>query len=517
MALLTIFHSPFSTLRSRLPGLSLCRLGDGGLRILVLSIIIAGGAFLRFYDLGGPSFWLDEATSFFVAQKDLPGIVQEMIVTDTHPPLHYVLLHYWLWLGDSEFAIRALFAAVGTLSIPVIYLLARTLFGESVGIFSALLLAVSPLHVRYSQEARMYILATFFVLLGTYFQLLFIRRRKVIHAILYVLFMILSLYTFYMTTFALLFQNLFMVYWFLADKSRRPLVKYWLLMQGGILIAFLPWLPVVFIQAGRRKLGWVADVFGPPSASSLLFILNVFSWGFLEQQGLKFVGMFTFGLCLLTAIARVEVSPKSLILAVSWEEPLVFCLMYLFCPLLAAFVVSQFYPMFVIRYLLLFLPPYTMLIAKGIYALRGAALKVAVILLIVTLSFLGIQANYQVQPKANWRGLVQYILEHAQPDDVVAFAPPWWAKPFDYYARGKLAIYPAWATPSSRHRHDRVDSLEELANQHRRVWLVWGSEHYLSRKGKGPIKTYLDEHFSKLRAFHLDGVGEIILYDPDSG
>ena len=483
---------------------------DHRLRILMLSLIIAGGTFLRFHDLGGQSLSHDEATSFFVAQKDVQGIVREMIAIDTHPPLHYILLRYWLRFGDSEFAIRSLSALVGTASIPLIYLVAKTLFTEPVGLYSALLLAISPLHVQYSQEARMRVLATFFILLGTYFQLRLLRKERVAYVVLYITFMALSLYTFYFAVFAVFFQNLFMVYWFLSDRNHRGMLGRWLLIQAAILLLFLPWLPALFAQVSRREVNRFGDVFGPPTVSVFPFTLSVFSWGTLEPRWLKFIGALVFGLCLLKAIAPVRLKSQSLPLVVSWEEPLVFCLMYLLCPLLLVFLVSQLYPLYAVHYLLLFLPPYVMLIAKGIYALRGVVLRTVVVLLIIAISLLGIQA-YRIQPKADWRELAHYILEHAQPDDAVVFDPSWWAKPFNYYARDSLAI-PEWELLWSLGHHDHLDSFEDLRDQYRRLWFVWGNEHWIGREGQ--VKAGLDRHFPMMQALHFNEVGEIILSRP---
>ena len=123
---------------------------------------------LRFYRLDGQSLWGDEGTSVALALRDLAAITQGAAL-DIHPPLYYYLLHFWMMaLGSGEIAVRGLSALLGAATVGLTYLLGRRLFGCPVGLAAALLLAVSPLQVQYSQEARMYMLATLLGLASAY-------------------------------------------------------------------------------------------------------------------------------------------------------------------------------------------------------------------------------------------------------------------------------------------------------------------------------------------------------------
>ncbi len=76
------------------------------------------------------------------------------------PRLYFWLLHLVIGVfGDSETALRLLSVVAGALTVPLVVLLVRAL-GEStrVAILSAALLALNPLHLWYSQEARPYAL-----------------------------------------------------------------------------------------------------------------------------------------------------------------------------------------------------------------------------------------------------------------------------------------------------------------------------------------------------------------------
>ncbi|MEA3460120.1 MAG: glycosyltransferase family 39 protein, partial [Chloroflexota bacterium] len=125
-----------------------------------LIIIILVAALLRFYRLDGQSLWADEGNSVALAGRDLATIARNA-ARDIHPPLYYWLLHFWVMaFGKSEIAVRSLSALLGTALVYLTFLLGCRLFGRRVGLAAALLSALSPFQVYYSQEARMYILAT---------------------------------------------------------------------------------------------------------------------------------------------------------------------------------------------------------------------------------------------------------------------------------------------------------------------------------------------------------------------
>jgi mannosyltransferase len=141
--------------------------------LLLLIILLALGQ--RLYRLDAQSLWYDEGFSVYLARMDLPEITART-AADIQPPLYYYLLHAWTGLlGDSEKALRGLSLLFGVLAIPLIYGLASELFHSRLAaLLAALLLAVSPLHVWYGQEARMYTLLTFLCLLSSYCLLLLI-------------------------------------------------------------------------------------------------------------------------------------------------------------------------------------------------------------------------------------------------------------------------------------------------------------------------------------------------------
>ena len=114
---------------------------------------------LRFPTLDLQSFWIDEGFTVQLLRKDFGGMLDGIPVTEKTPPLYYVLA--WLWtrpFGTGEVGVRSLSALAGVLTVPAAFALARELVSERAGLIAAALVAVNPLLVWYSQEARAYAL-----------------------------------------------------------------------------------------------------------------------------------------------------------------------------------------------------------------------------------------------------------------------------------------------------------------------------------------------------------------------
>ncbi len=128
---------------------------------LVIVITLIGGwmRVLLLYDKG---MWLDETFSVWMANQSIVDILQWIVKIDQHPPLYYLLLHYWIALnGDTPYYVRMLSVLFGAGTIPIIYLIGKRMSGAVMGLAAAAILALSPFHIYFAQETRMYTLLTF--------------------------------------------------------------------------------------------------------------------------------------------------------------------------------------------------------------------------------------------------------------------------------------------------------------------------------------------------------------------
>jgi uncharacterized membrane protein len=208
---------------------------------------------LRLYRLGREPLWFDEAYSALTAVRP-PAEILPLVRAEISAPLYYFLLHSWTRVfGDGEFSLRLLSAVAGTAAIPVLCWIGARMFSPRAGLVAAALAALSPLHVHYSQEARMYALMpplALGVLYGLH-QLLSAPSPRALAG--FVFCATAGLYLHYFFFFLLPLAGAALV---VRDRRRAVL---WI--SGALLLvalAFLPWAPAFLHQATSGTESWVA-------------------------------------------------------------------------------------------------------------------------------------------------------------------------------------------------------------------------------------------------------------------
>lgn len=144
---------------------------------IALGAITVAAALLRFATLGDQSLDHDETVT--AARVIHPSFLRSMNVVfsgERSPPLYYVLI--WLWSrvwGTGVVAVRSLSAVFGTITVVLAYFAGRELASRRAGLVAALLVALNPYLIWYSQEARSYGALVMFGALALYF---FARARR---------------------------------------------------------------------------------------------------------------------------------------------------------------------------------------------------------------------------------------------------------------------------------------------------------------------------------------------------
>ncbi len=136
-------------------------------RFIIVGVLLAAFA-LRVYALGEKAAWWDEAWSVHVAQQSLADAT-EITSYDVQPPLYQWALFAWVRAaGISEFAVRYLSALWGLVAVAATYAVAARLGGRRAGALAAFFIALSALHIGWSQETRMYAMASAWAALTVY-------------------------------------------------------------------------------------------------------------------------------------------------------------------------------------------------------------------------------------------------------------------------------------------------------------------------------------------------------------
>jgi mannosyltransferase len=221
--------------------------------------IVAGmtvlAAALRFATLGVQSYHHDEiVTASRILRDGFWHAMEAVGFSESAPPLYYALAWVWTQLtGTGEFGLRSLSALAGVATVPVAYLLGAELRGRRTGLAAAALVAVNPMLLWYSQEARGYALLTFLSALAA---LYFVRaldagqrggRRDLV---LWGVFSALALATHYFAIFPIALEAA----WLLWRRRREALAGIWIVGVAGLALA-----PLAIHQMSLRHAEWIGE------------------------------------------------------------------------------------------------------------------------------------------------------------------------------------------------------------------------------------------------------------------
>lgn len=236
------------------------RFSSDGIFYLVLAGITAVGFFIRINQLGRDDLWIDEAFTGFTA------LTREWIHylrVDNNSPLYYFIQRGWCDLVFcNEYGLRLTSALAGTAFIALIGGFCRQLCGRKVALLIALVAAVSPILVYYSQEAGIYSILLTVLLLFLYLQWRVITGRAARGgALLLFISGAAALYLHYFSV--VVIGTCLLVYVIEAASGARRVPRAYFLAVGAALAVFIPWLffSVFGPHATSSGLRWSADYF----------------------------------------------------------------------------------------------------------------------------------------------------------------------------------------------------------------------------------------------------------------
>jgi mannosyltransferase len=134
-----------------------------GIGIFIVALIA------RFYHLGTKPFWLDEIITVKRSSLVVSGVIANSL-SNHHTPSFFLLEHAIIALGagSGTAAMRALPALAGAVTAVMVFAIAWKIGGRAAAVLAGLLMALAPLQISFSQEARSYTVMISFILVGLY-------------------------------------------------------------------------------------------------------------------------------------------------------------------------------------------------------------------------------------------------------------------------------------------------------------------------------------------------------------
>jgi uncharacterized membrane protein len=484
---------------------------------LMLILLLALG--LRLIALNSRPLWYDEAFAVLFSEKGLSAMLYGTltpangVAADVHPLLYYTILGGWMNIfGQSPFAVRLFGAFAGLLTIAVLYRLTRDLFDERTGLVAALIAAVAPFHVQYSQEARMYSLLGLLLIGATW---CFVRGWRIGSARYWVAFGALaglSMYTQQLAAFYLLAPGLLP---FLA--RRRDRVGPVLLSALLALLIYLPWL--VNLPSQLRKVGayWIPR----PAPGELLLTLWKYTYADLEVHAplIALLSLTTIGVLLVFLIYRAQAALRY---QNRTSASLALALWLAGGPIVLMWLVSQWRPVYLARALLpsglMFYVVLAWLFTRARLPRLVLAVPLSLWLCTVAAGLYGLY-TWETFPRPPFDAADQAIAGRWQPGDRVVHANKITMLPMVYYNRALAQFYVRDIPGSAEDTLARPtqEALQLLADEciaaaakgSARIWFAIFQEQIAQQGGQSPELNWMNTHY---RAVGSETFNDLLIY-----
>jgi len=403
--------------------------------ILVLTFALC----LRIPLLNG-SFWLDEAAQ---ALESIRPLSQQFdIIPDFQPPLLHLITHFASLVSHQEWWLRLIGAVIpGIVTIWAVYQIADKIFDRQTAIIASLLLSTNSFHIFFSQELRPYSLPCMFAGLS-WLSLFRIKNHKHIkNWIPYIGLTLAGLYSSYLYPFLILSQIIY-VFW-----QKKNWLKNFLISGAAVFLGYLPWLPAFFKQLAtgqelRSQLpGW-DEVVSLTQLKSLPLTYGKLIFGLIDID----INLFFVSAALVIALLSLFLFKQS-----KNKQKLTPIILWIFVPLITAWLVSFMVPVVRPKRVLFLLPAIYLFLA---YLIKISLTKTSVrkttgiALLLILFSFnLATTAQYWLKPhyqREDWQGLHQEIEQRFPEKQTVALFS--FDKPFPSWRWYNQESIPSLAT-----------------------------------------------------------------------
>jgi len=408
--------------------------------------------------------------------------------------------------GQSEFTTRFLSLFFGVLTVPLIYLLGRSLGRPAAGVLAAFLMAINPFQVWHAQDVRNYTVWLALSMAALALLLRAVQEQRSRYWAGYAGMTLLSLYTQYYELFMLLFHNLFFFSLLLtkwrqrevARSSARAVLATWVVIQATLGILYGAWL----VRGSAIVPHYRATGESLPLWALLSRSLTALSLGDTVPEELAAAAL-PF-LLLLVFIGLGYALQKDRFLAL-------FLILYVIVPSLCVFVAAQVRPLFHERYLIVVAPALYLTFSHALIALRDELPRWRVVPLVIGVAFFSLSGAYSLsnhywnpayRKSPDWRALADHLAGETGLGDVILLNYP--DPTFSYYYHGKAPSFMLPRGPLSEEtRTETAETLRFLSERYERIWFYplknvgWDSE--------GFVETWLNRHATLIEEQNILG------------
>lgn len=220
------------------------------------------------------------ARAMFISGTDISGtwnpltgfIFQYPAYTLPQAELPYFLIAPFVGLfGFSLFSVRIIFVLLSVLSVPLIYLITKTLFNKNAGLAAGFIVAINPWSIYMGRTAYESTPAIFFYLLGFYMLLIF-KSKKILLSIPVFFLAFYSYVGTKVSFFPFVFAVVLFSYFFVNKKKYK---KEYLLVLASCLLLVVVFAFAVFSTSGQSRVGELISLSAPQISSEVDYVRKV--------------------------------------------------------------------------------------------------------------------------------------------------------------------------------------------------------------------------------------------------
>jgi uncharacterized membrane protein len=410
-------------------------------QLLVLILLICVGGFFRFYEIGGPSLWLDEfwslevstgrgsmhdalpADSIQTRQFDLTSLSGappwwKIWTTLTHvawPPLYHITLRWWMdGLGNSATAIRSLSALFSLVAVLVFFDICRLLHGTQTALWGAALMTFSVAQLEFAQDARSYAMLMAFGLLACDAMVrIELRGADSTRLIALGSFVVIAQLTHYFAALAIGGLAVYAIIRLRGRNRSRALAT----IVAAELFCVGVWGREFLAQMrylSTTNLGHLQEKSGSPLVATLKYLIVLPGKFFCGDD---IYSQHPHAAMVATVIGLVIVAPLPIFYLATRRRDMLIWIVWL-CAIVGVMTLVDVSR----RTISLYYLRYSILASPAVFAMvAGFRKPVAMVALIVCAYLAVVRAVVGVSPRGDWRQYADTLDENVAPDQVVAF------------------------------------------------------------------------------------------------
>jgi uncharacterized membrane protein len=387
---------------------------------------------LRVWNLKSESPWWDEVASLkYLDAPTLTAFLQNERATDPPmTPVYFTTEYYWSRLvGTSVLGMRLLSVLLGLLTIQMLFMLTRRLYGDTAGLISSLFLALSLLHIYYSQEIRVYALVLLLSLISMYAFIGILEGGRAGWWAMHLAANLLVVFTHFFAILLIATQACFLL---VCRRREKRLTAVWIACHSVIGLFLGAWVLTIntamlsqaaswMVKPGLREIGMFWLVFAGGRASNENPAAHLPSGVSLDVvlAGLLLFLILWYSATLLVRETEREAQAKTS--SINRKKAYsVLMVMWLVIPPAALCIASYvFRPCFVYRYVLFSSLPVYALAGASTAVIRSARARGVLVAVVAILYAHQLSALASGPFRPDWQSVSRYLETKASPNDSI--------------------------------------------------------------------------------------------------